>query len=123
MLVVPSESEEFSDFLHIAGSDPDFHFINLCLLHLYHAFCYSDAQKVEVVLFKGTFFWVEVKVIFVEPVEDLSDQKVVAGDMFFFHLPFLVPSVDGYVVHVDCYAPSIDKALENSVHHSLEGGG
>jgi hypothetical protein len=31
-------------------------------------------------------------------------------------------SVDGNVIHVDGYAPSIDKVLEDSIHHGLEGG-
>ena len=75
------------------------------------------------VLLKGAFLWVEVKVIFAEPVEDLSDQEAVAGDVFTFCFSLFSPRVDHYVVHVDCDIPSIDKVSEYGIHHGLEGSG
>jgi hypothetical protein len=64
-----------------------------------------------------------VKVVFVESVKDLLDQEVVAGDMFILCLSLFLSCVNGYVIHVNCDASSINKILEYGVHHSLEGGG
>jgi hypothetical protein len=75
-----------------------------------------------VVLFEGTFFWIEVKVVFVESVKDLLDQEVVAGDMFILCLSLFLSCVNGYVIHVNCDASSINEILEYGVHHSLKGG-
>ena len=36
--------------------------------------------------------------------------------------PWSGPSVDGYVVHVDRYAPFVNEVAEYHVHHSLESG-
>jgi hypothetical protein len=73
MLIVAGESQELSDFSHIAGSHPGLHLVDLGLFHFYHPCRHSNTQEVKVVLLEGTFFWVEVKVIFAEPVKDLSD--------------------------------------------------
>ncbi len=43
--------------------------------------------------------------------------------MVFVALPWSGSSVDGYIVHVDRYAPFVDEVLEYCVHHGLEGGG
>ena len=75
------------------------------------------------ILLEGTLFWVQVKIILVEPVEDLPDQEAVAGDVFVFCFSFSSPYVDRYIVHVDRDAPLVDEVSEYSVHHSLEGGG
>jgi len=74
------------------------------------------------VLFEGALFWVEVEVISAKPIEDLSDQGVMASDVFFLHFSLFVPGVNCYVVHIDCDVPSINEVLEYGVHHGLEGG-
>ncbi len=41
--------------------------------------------------------------------------------MFFMCFPFSGLCVYGDVVHVDCDVPFVNKVVEYSVHHSLEG--
>ena len=45
-----------------------------------------------------------------------------AFSVIFITFPRPVPSVDGYVVHVDCDTSFVDEVVEYGVHHSLEGG-
>src|SRR6266851_10441077 len=45
-----------------------------------------------------------------------------AFQMVFVALPWFGSRVDSYVVHVDCYVPSIDEVPEYCVHHGLKGG-
>jgi hypothetical protein len=47
---------------------------------------------------------------------------VVAGQVFFMRLSFAGAGVDGDVVHVNGYTPSINEVLEDGVHHGLKCG-
>ena len=44
------------------------------------------------------------------------------GDVFILCLSPFMPSVNSYVIHVDCDASSVNEVLEYSIHYSLEGG-
>jgi len=119
--VVFCEPKEFLNFSDILGLVPFFNSVNLCLLHLYCSFYNTYSQEIEVVLFKDALFWIEMKVIDLQPFKYSLDQLSVLSYMFFMHFSFLRSCMYGYIVHVDCDMSFIDEVAEYGVHHHLEG--
>src|SRR5712671_709092 len=64
-----------------------------------------------------------MQVVHPKSVEYLAYQLSVALQVVLLTFPGPGSRVDGNVVHVDCYTPSVDEVSEDGVHHGLEGGG
>ena len=63
MSVVPCETQEFVDFLHIVCVDPLLDSAHFHLVHPYFSFHNLHPQEVEVDLLECTLFWVQMGVI------------------------------------------------------------